>query len=211
MYERRRLVRWMAMRRTLFVFARGDIPMIQAAVSTDIAATLRRRLINQLERNGSEPPIGRDIHGWLADLERGVEDTLSERGAATGAQLASDRPALQTRILARTPSEQPHNVTTPLLTLMAAGARIVRGTPTGYWTSRQHRWEPIANWWPDGLPTIDPVQARNDLARRYLARFGPATAEDLRRVVVIVGAFAVALSLYYLAYFRGRARNRDAP
>lgn len=180
MYERRSLVRWMAMRRTLFVFAREDIPMIQAAVSTDIAATLRRRLISQLERNGCEPPIERDILQWLADLEVGVERALTERGAATGAQLAADQPALRTRILARAASDRPHNVTTPLLTLMAADGRIVRGTPTGAWTSRAHRWEPVAGWWPEGLPAIDPQQARRDLARRYFARFGPATREDLR-------------------------------
>jgi hypothetical protein len=31
------------------------------------------------------------------------------------------------------------------------------------------------------------------------------------RILVVLGSFAVALSLYWLAYFRGRARNRDAP
>jgi hypothetical protein len=40
MYERRSLVRWMAMRRTLFVFAREDVPTVQAAVSTPLAAAL---------------------------------------------------------------------------------------------------------------------------------------------------------------------------
>jgi winged helix DNA-binding protein len=113
MYARRSLVRCMAMRRTLFVFAREDIPMIQAAVSTDVAATLRRRLISQLEHNGSEPPIGRDIARWLADLEAGVEEAITARGAATGAELAAEQTALKTRILAPTASEQPHNVTTP--------------------------------------------------------------------------------------------------
>src|ERR1700742_1220864 len=54
MYERWSLMRWLAMRRTLFVFAREEIPMVQAAVSSDVAATLRRRLISQLERNGTE-------------------------------------------------------------------------------------------------------------------------------------------------------------
>jgi hypothetical protein len=180
MYARRELVRWMAMRRTLFVFAREDIPTIQAAVSTDIAATLRRRLISQLERNGSEPPITCDINRWLAELEVRVERALTQRGAATGRQLAADQPALQTRILARTASEQTHNVTTPLLTLMAADGRLVRSTPTGVWTSRHHRWEPVACWWPDGLPAVDPDHAQHDLAHRYLARFGPATTDDLR-------------------------------
>ncbi|MGH2916640.1 MAG: winged helix DNA-binding domain-containing protein [Solirubrobacteraceae bacterium] len=180
MYERRSLVRWMAMRRTLFVFAREDIPMVQAAVSTDIAATLRRRLISQLERNRSEPPIERDTAEWIADLAAGVERALTERGAATGTQLAADQPALRTRILARAASERPHNLTTPLLTLMAADGRLVRATPTGAWTNRQHRWEPVARWWPEGLPAIDLQQARRDLARLYLARFGPASTDDLR-------------------------------
>jgi hypothetical protein len=34
LFERRSLVRWMAMRRTLFVFPREDVPLVQAAVST---------------------------------------------------------------------------------------------------------------------------------------------------------------------------------
>ena len=178
MYGQRNLVRWMAMRRTLFVFEREDIPMVQAGVSTEIAATLRRRLIGQLQRNGSEPPLGHDAGRWLADLETRVERALAGQGAATGAQLAADETGLRTRILARTASERPHNVTTPLLTLMSADGRLVRGVPTRAWTTRQHRWEPIERWWPErGCRGIDPDQARRGLARRWLARFGPAPAE----------------------------------
>lgn len=180
MYERRTLVRWMAMRRTLFVFAREDIPTVQAAVSTPVAAMLRRRLVGQLQRNGSEPVIDGDVGRWLADLEDRVDRTLARRGTATGAQLADDEPALRTLILPRAPSNRPQNVTTSLLTLMSASGRIVRGTPTGPWTSRQHRWEPISRWWPEGLPPIDTAEAQRDLARRWLARFGPATTEDLQ-------------------------------
>ncbi len=107
MYERRSLVRWTAMRRTLFVFERADIPFVQAAVSTPLAATLRRRLIGQLHRNGTEPAIDGDIGHWLASPEDRTEAALVKRGTATGAQLADDEPALQTRILARAPSDRP--------------------------------------------------------------------------------------------------------
>jgi hypothetical protein len=79
MYDQRSLVRWMAMRRTLFVFARADVPMVQAAVSTPLAAMLRRRLISQLERNGTEPPIDGDVTRWLADVEARVERALQDR------------------------------------------------------------------------------------------------------------------------------------
>lgn len=180
MYERRSLVRWMAMRRTLFVLPCEDIPTVQAAVSTPLAAMLRRRLANQLQRNGSEPAIEGDVSDWLSGVERRVDRALARRGTATGAQLADDVPGLQTRILAKAPSDRPQNVTTSLLTLLSADGRIVRGTPTGPWTSRHHRWEPVSSWWPEGLASIDPATARRDLAQRWLARFGPATPEDLQ-------------------------------
>jgi hypothetical protein len=180
LYERRSLVRWMAMRRTLFVFAREDIPTVQAAVSTPLAAMLRRRLVRRLQRNGSDPHIDGDIGRWLADLEDRTEEALARRGTATGTQLADDEPALRTRILARAPSDRPQNLTTSLLTLMSADGRLVRATPTGPWTSRQHRWEPVFRWWPEGLAPVDPTEAQRDLARRWLARFGPATTEDLQ-------------------------------
>ena len=180
MYEQRGLVRWMAMRRTLFVFPREDIPTVQAAISTPLAAMLRRRLISQLQRNGSEPAIDGDVPRWLDGLEDRVERALARRGTATGAQLADDEPALKTLVLAKAPSDRPQNVTTSLLTLMSASGRIVRGTPTGAWTSRHHRWEPVSRWWPEGLPPIDPTEAQRNLGRRWLARFGPATTKDLQ-------------------------------
>jgi hypothetical protein len=180
LYDRRSLVRWMAMRRTLFVFPREDIPLVQAAVSMPLAATLRKRLISMLERNGAEPPIIGDTAGWLDSLASCVEDALRTRGEATGAELSTDESRLRTSILVRAPSDRPQNVTTSLLTWMSAEGRLVRGAPTGAWTSRQHRWEPVNRWWPDGLPSMDPDQARQALARRWLTRFGPATVDDLQ-------------------------------
>jgi hypothetical protein len=170
MYRRRSLVRWMAMRRTLFVFAREDISTVQAAVSTPLAAMLLRRLISRLRRNGCEPVIDGDDGRWLADLENRVDRVLARRGTATDAQLADDVPALRMLILAKAPSDRPQHVTTSLLTLMSADGRIVRGTPTGPWTSRHHRWEPLSRWCPEGLPPIDTAQAQRDLARSVSPR-----------------------------------------
>ena len=180
MYERRSLVRWMAMRRTLFLLPRGDVPVVQAAVSAPLAATLRRRLISLLERNGSEPPIEGDVGHWLAALEARVEAALRARGTATGAQLSADEPALRTVIPVRAPSDVRQTVTSALLTVMSTEGLLVRSTPTGSWTSRHHRWEPVEHWWPDGLPQLDEEESQRVLARRWLARFGPATADDLQ-------------------------------
>jgi hypothetical protein len=180
MYERRALVRWMAMRRTLFLLPRADVPVVQAAVSTPLAAVLRRRLVSQLKRNGTQPPVDGDLETWLSSLQGRVEYALRARGSATGAELAADVPPLRTFIPPCAASDRPQNVTSTLLTMMSAQGRIVRGTPTGPWTSRHHRWEPVEQWWPGGLPELTAEDSRRELARRWLTRFGPATADDLQ-------------------------------
>jgi Winged helix DNA-binding domain len=180
MYDRRTLVRWMAMRRTLFLLPCADVPVVQAAISTPLTAVLRRRLVSQLKRNGTEPPIDGDLETWLSSLQGRVEQALRARGSATGTELAADVPALRTFIPPRAASDRPQNVTSALLTMMSAQGRIIRGTPTGPWTSRHHRWEPVEHWWPDGLPELTADDSQRELARRWLTRFGPATADDLQ-------------------------------
>jgi hypothetical protein len=180
MYDRRTLVRWMAMRRTLFLLPRADVPVVQAAISTPLAAVLRRRLVSQLQRNGTEPPIDGDPGTWLSSLERLAERALRARGSATGTELAADVPALRTVIPPRAASDRPQNLTSALLTMMSAQGRIVRGTPAGPWTSRHHRWEPVGQWWAGGLPELGAEDSQRELARRWLTRFGPATAGDLQ-------------------------------
>ena len=180
MYERRSLVRWMAMRRTLFVFPTADIPGIQAAISTPLAEVLRRRLISRIRRNGTDPAIEGEPDAWLGEVERRVERSLGTLGQATGAELSARVSALTTTLKPGAPSEQSQNITSPLLTLLGTEGRILRGAPTGPWTSRHHRWEPVDRWWPDGIPKLDPGDSQRALARRWLDRFGPATVEDLR-------------------------------
>jgi hypothetical protein len=180
MYRRRSLVRWMAMRRTLFVLPRDDVPTVHAAVSAPLADVLRRRLISRIERSGTEPVVAGDVGAWLADLAAPVTDALHARGTATGSQLGADVPALRTAIVPRTASDRPQNITSPLLTLLGTEGRMVRSTPTGPWTSRHHRWEPVEHLWPDGLPRRGTQDAQRSLAHRWLTRFGPATVGDLQ-------------------------------
>ncbi|WP_203830362.1 winged helix DNA-binding domain-containing protein [Actinoplanes palleronii] len=180
MYARRSMVRWMAMRRTLFVFPTSEIAGIQAAVSTPLAATLRRQLLSRLRRNGAEPPIEGDLDAWLADVEKQTMAALVDAGSATGAQLSARVPGLTTVILPGSPSEVRQNVTSPLLTIMSANGLIVRGVPTGAWTSRNHLWQPAAAWWPHDFEATSEADAQRALARRYLERYGPATADDVQ-------------------------------
>lgn len=181
LYDERRLVRLLAMRRTLFVVPAELVPVVHAAAALDVAAAQRRRLLKQLATLPTDPPVGPDVEAWLAGVEEGVVAALERLGAASGAQLARAEPRLQTAFLPTTDKayDVRRAVTSQALTVLGAQGRIVRSRPLGAWTSRQHVWEPASAWWSDGVEQLDPEHARARLVEAYLRRFGPATEADV--------------------------------
>ena len=182
LYEERSLVRMLAMRRTMFIIPMDFAPVVHAGASLDVAARIRRQMVSELGRLPTEPPVPKDVGAWLRRVEAGTERALNELGGATGAQLSEAEPRLRTAILPSTNKrwDVRRNITTRLLTLMAAEGRMVRGRPRGDWRSRQHFWEPPDRWWPNGLPELPVAPARADLLRCYLAAFGPVTMTDIQ-------------------------------
>jgi hypothetical protein len=71
-------------------------------------------------------------------------------------------------------------MTTRVLFLLSCEQRVVRGRPEGSWTSTRYRWAPMSAWCPDGFPSLKPDEARAELARRWLAAFGPGTVADIK-------------------------------
>ena len=181
LYDDRRLVRLLAMRRTLFVVPAELVPVVHAAASVDVAATMRRRLLTQLATIPTDPVLPADVAGWLASVEDGVAEAIERLGVASGAELATAEPRLRTALLPTTDKayDVRRALTSQVLTLMGVEGRLVRGRPLGGWTSRQHTWEPPARWWPDGLEQVEPARARSQLVEQYLRRFGPATGTDV--------------------------------
>lgn len=179
MYDERSLVRWMAMRRTVFVLDREVVPDVQASVSGPLAEVLRRRLVTVLTKNGALP-VGTDVPGWVGDVEAGVRGAFSTLSAASGAELSAVEPRLRTPIPPRMPSDTRQNVTSSLLAMMSAAGEIVRAVPVGPWTTRQHRWQDVGQWWPEGIEFPDPADAAQRLAERWLRAYGPATVDDLQ-------------------------------
>lgn len=181
LYDERRLVRMMAMRRTLFVVPAELVPVVHAAASLDVAATMRRRLLTQLATLPTDPELPADLDGWLLDAEAGVIEAVDRLGAASGTDLAQAEPRLRTAFLPTTDKayDVRRSITTQVLAVLGADGRLVRGRPSGGWTSRQHVWEPASAWWPDGIEPLDPAVARVRLVEAYLRRFGPATEADV--------------------------------
>ena len=178
LYDDRVLVRLLGMRRTMFVVPLDLAPVVQAACTRAIAVQERRKLVQLLDRAG----IADNPDGWLADVEESTMGVLASRGEATAVELSEHEPRLRTSILMAEgqPYEARQNVSTRVLFLLAADGRIIRGRPRGSWTSSQYRWSPLETWLPGGMAEWPTEAAQVELARRWLAAFGPGTAADLR-------------------------------
>ncbi len=149
----------------------------------------------QLEKDLASGGVGDgDAGGWLRDVEAGVLRALAARGGgATGAQLSADEPRLRTQLVYAPDKSYggAANITSRVLVLIAAEGRMIRGHRRGGWSSGQFEWFLPEAWLHDtglderrldaGLGAgLDAGAARTELARRWLAAFGPALAADLQ-------------------------------
>jgi hypothetical protein len=177
LYVDRSLVRILGMRRTLFVVTGELVPIVHAACTRAIAVTQRRRYAALIEEGG----IADDGIAWLERVGEATLAALERRGEAFGAELSAEVPELRSQLTygegkkwAGTTS-----MTTWVLTLLAADERIVRGRPRGSWLSSQYSWSPAPAWQPDGEAPLEGAAAQAELARRWLASYGPGTLADL--------------------------------
>jgi len=67
-----------------------------------------------------------------------------------------------------------------VMSVLAAEGLIVRGRPRGTWVSSQYEWAPTDTWLDGGLVRPTGAEARAELVRRWLARFGPGTEADVK-------------------------------
>jgi hypothetical protein len=175
LYEERSLLRVLSMRRTMFVAPVETAAIMLAACSRGVAARERRKLIGFLEAAG--------VGGaqWLAGAEQAALESLAARGEATATELAGDDPRLATPLVlgAGTKYEGKVTVASRVLIVLGAEGRVIRTRPAGSWTSTQFRWAALSSWHP-GVQQHADDDARVELARLWLASFGPATVEDLR-------------------------------
>jgi hypothetical protein len=178
LYADRTLVRTLCMRRTMFVVPVDLVPVVQAAVTDDLVPGERRRAARMVEDNG----IAADGAAWLAAMEAETLTALATLKEATGAELSKAVAGLNQQIPVGEGKTWAGTIgmTTRVLFLLATEQRIVRGRPKGTWTSSQYRWSPIEEWLPGGVPKLAAEAARAELARRYLASFGPVTTADLK-------------------------------
>jgi hypothetical protein len=202
LYDERTLVKHLAMRRTLFVFARDALGPVQAGASDAVAERERKTLIRDVERAGLHDDGAR----WLGAASVDVLAVLADGRHATSSELRDLLPSLQGSITygeGRSWGGQVPVGPRVLTTLSAAG-KVLRATNDGGWTVSRPRWASTDRWlghpvepWtePDGVAW---------LVERWLRAFGPGTEADLkwwlgstltkvRRALAHIGAVEVDL------------------
>lgn len=171
LYEDVTLHRLLAMRRTMFVVPADLAPLVHGSTGVTIAARERAKLLTYLS----------DGVGWdarrLAKVEQDVLDALRDKGEATAVQLGQDVPALCEQVVVAPGKayETKQNVSSRIIRVLACDGVIRRARPRGSWISSQFRWTLASPW-----PPIPIAEAQAELARRWLAAYGPATAADLK-------------------------------
>ena len=177
LYDDRRLVRTLCMRRTMFVLPVAMVPVVQAACTDALVPGQRRRTLGMLEQNGVPDPAAH-----LRALEEATVAAIEKQGEATGAELSKLVPGLRQQLLVGqgTKWEGTIGLTTRVLFLLSTEQRVVRGRPKGGWTSSQYRWSPMSSWLPPTVTRPSAEEARVELSRRWLRAFGPATIADLK-------------------------------
>jgi hypothetical protein len=202
LYEERTLLRLMAMRRTMFVVDREVAPVVHAACSRTVAARERTRLVKYMAASGVG---GARPERWLAGAEEAAMAALRALGEATATEVAAADPRLAEEVVVGSGKwTAPTKLASRVLLVLAAEGRVVRARPRGSWASSQFRWAALETWVGAPLAELDAGAAEAELARRWLASYGPARPEDLqwwtgwtarqtRRALAAVGAVEAEL------------------
>jgi hypothetical protein len=178
LYEERSLLRMIGMRRTLFVVPLELAAVVKAACTESVVAAQRRRYAKLIEQGGIAP----DGLSWLDETAEATLHVLETRGQTFSRDIAAEVPQLRERLSYGEGTKWAGTIglTSWVLFLLAAEGRIVRGRPRGTWTSSQWSWHPVGSWLGEPLPELEPEASRIELASRWLAAYGPATATDLK-------------------------------
>ncbi|WP_431043830.1 winged helix DNA-binding domain-containing protein [Streptomyces sp. P1-3] len=176
LYEDVSLVKLLSMRRTLFAVTTGFAPYVGASTARAIAVKERATVLKHLREGVDGEGPGWDEHR-LVETEVAVLAALAERGQATTTELSKDVPALREQITMSRgkPYESRQSVGSRLLRLLASDGHVRRCRPRGGWTSSLYPWAPAP-----ALPDVPVREAKAEVARRWLAGYGPATEADLK-------------------------------
>lgn len=178
LYDDRTVVRHHAMRRTLWVFTPQTARWAHAACTLALATAHWKQLAKMAEDSG----IATDGAAWAASARAEALAALTSMGTATARELGKAVPALTQKLhlAVGTKHVAISGAHTRLLLNLGFDGAIVRGRPSGSWNNSEYPWSLAELWVPGGIAGDDVDTGAAELARNYLARFGPATLADIQ-------------------------------
>jgi hypothetical protein len=178
LYEDRTVLRHHAMRRTLWVFTPRMARWAHAACTVALATAHWKQLAKMAEDSG----IATDGAAWANAARAEALAALTSMGTATARELGRAVPALTQKLhlAVGTKNVAISGAHTRLLLNLGFDGAIVRGRPGGSWNNSEYPWSVADLWVPGGIAGEDAGTGAAELARNYLARFGPATLADLQ-------------------------------
>lgn len=178
LYERRSLVKHLAMRRTLFVFPRDLLPYAQAGASRRVAERERRNITRVVAEAGLYP----DAAQWLSDACSQVVEDLADGREATLQQLQDQILLLNGKIAYGAGKKWggTFSVGPRVLGVLSAEGKILRASNQGSWRVSRHRWSSMSAWLGEELQQVSEAEGVRTLVAHWLRAFGPGTETDIK-------------------------------
>ena len=178
LYERRSVVKHLAMRRTLWLVRGEDLTAIQPGASDRVAGNERRRLVTDAQKAG----VAANGDAWLDRASEAVLRYLADNGPAGATEVRAALPELHGTYDPapgrRWGGETP--LAPRVFTVLSVRGDIVRGPNDGTWTVSRPRWVTTEDWLGAASDVMPAEKARAELTRRWLRAFGPATLADIK-------------------------------
>jgi hypothetical protein len=181
LYEQRSLVRLLCMRQTLHIVPVDEYPLFFQAYLQNARREALRQAAFLFERAGLARPD--DAEALLQSLHARVMDLLKDRGPASAQEISAAAPELGARFSYAEGKAYggQFSIGTRILGSMCDMGLLARARPRGTWQSSLYEYAVLAEWLSGvDLESVGSEEARVWLVRRYLAAFGPATADDIR-------------------------------
>lgn len=177
LYDRRTLVKQLAMRRTLFVFPRDLLPAAWGSASARVAS----QQFGTISRDVAKHDIARNGEQWVEDACAAVLDRLADGSELNATQLRTELPALAGHIQYKPEKKYggTQHLAPRILTLLGARGLITRGTNAAHWKVNKPMWAATESWLGEPPHAWTSAAGYAELVRRWLWTFGPGTEEDL--------------------------------
>lgn len=177
LHDDRRLVKQLAMRRTLFVMTRPMLAEAVGAVGPRVAASERTSLLRDLRR----PDGPDDPEGWIVRARDAVLREFAGGASWSASQLRARLPEFDIEIMRDEGKSYggPSPILPRILNFMAALGDVVRGHDDAPWHRSRTTWTSMTDWLGAPLPHLDVEAGHRALVERWLRRYGPGTETDL--------------------------------